>query len=280
MAAVIFHEPVFATIVESGDQLYFYEVGTTTDLTVYLDAALAAPAPQPIVADAAGRFPPIYIDSTGNPPKVVLDDASNVQKWTADEYPIEDTAALTQDVAQLKLDVEEAEGDILTLQSSDQQQDAELADHESRIATLEGEEGLGLIGAGARVRRTSDQTAQIGDTTVSFDSTDFDDASISVSNVLTVPTGVTRVIVTAGVRVLQNDSGLIAGRIEKNSSGFSGQPNDQRLAPGAPVTPGFNLSTGEVNVSAGDTFQFVVTHALGGAQTILAGAWMNMVIMK
>lgn len=145
MSAIIFHEPVFATIVESGDRLFFYEVSTTTDLTVYLDADLATPAPQPIVADSAGRFPPIYLDSTGNPPKVVLEDSDSVQKWATLEYPIEDTASLAADVAQLQIDVEAVEGDTLTnseaitaLQSDVSDNDTELADHETRIEALEG----------------------------------------------------------------------------------------------------------------------------------------------
>lgn len=142
MAAILFHEPVFATIVESGDQLYFYEVGTTTDLTVYLDSGLSTPAPQPIVADSAGRFPTIYLDGTGNPPKVVLDDSDDVQKWTTDEYPIDDSAALASDVAQLQTDVEAVEGDLLTAESEIDQLEVDVADHEGRITALEDETGV------------------------------------------------------------------------------------------------------------------------------------------
>lgn len=137
MAAILFHEPVFATDVGSGFEMFFYEVGTTTDLTVYLDAALSTPAPQPIVADSAGRFPPIYMDGTQNPPKVVLFDPESVQEWTLDEYPLEDTASLAQDVAQLQLDVEAVEGDLLTAESEIDQLQIDEADHETRITQNE-----------------------------------------------------------------------------------------------------------------------------------------------
>lgn len=144
-SAIIFHEPVFATIVESGDRLFFYEVGTSTDLEVYLDAALTTPAPQPLTADAAGRFPPIYLDSTGNEPKVVLNDSDDVEKWTADEYPFDDLTSVSGDVAQIQSDLEQVEGDVLALQASDTQQDADIADHETRITTLEDDNSLAPI---------------------------------------------------------------------------------------------------------------------------------------
>lgn len=105
MAAVIFHEPVFATIVESGDKLYFYEVGTTNTLTVYTDFALTTAAANPLVADSEGRFAPIYIDATGNDPKVLLTDSLDVQKWTVDRYPIEDLTTLAADLDQAELDI-------------------------------------------------------------------------------------------------------------------------------------------------------------------------------
>lgn len=142
MAAVLFHEPVFATIVESGDKLYFYEVLTTTDLTVYLDAALTTPATQPVVADSAGRFPPIYIDATGNPPKAVLTDTIGVAKWTCPEYPINDLSAISQDVAQLELDGDAVAGDLLIAASDIDQLQTTAADHEARIAAFEGDTSL------------------------------------------------------------------------------------------------------------------------------------------
>jgi len=281
MSAVLFHEPVFATIVESGDQLYFYEVGTTSDLPVYLNASLSTPAPQPLTADAQGRFPPVYMDSTGNPPKVVLEDANSVEKWTTDEYPFEDVSAVAGTVAQIQEDLEDAEGAILSLESTQSQQQSTLNDHEDRIEDLEAiETGIGLVGSGARVRRTSDQTAFPGQITVQFNTTDFDDGNMVSSNVLTVPSGVSRVIVTAQLRWQQNSTGNFSAFIRRNNSGFSGQPIDNRYLADAPVGMAANLSTGILSVSAGDTFQLVSDNAGGSSSTIQSGTWMNMVVMK
>lgn len=138
MAAVLFHEPVFSTQIESGDKLYFYEVGTTTDLTVYTDFALTAAATQPVVADSDGRFVPLYIDATGNDPKVVLADSSDVEKWTCDRYPVDDLTQL-----QIDLDAAEAaiivnQGAIATAEADIDALELESVDYETRITALEG----------------------------------------------------------------------------------------------------------------------------------------------
>lgn len=145
MAAVLFHEPIFATEVASGDQLYFYETGTSTTLTVYSDAALSASLSQPVTADSAGRFPAIYFDPTAANPKVVLKDSSDVEKWTVNEYPIEDTASISQDLSQAQTDITAVEGrmttaesDIDTLQADVSTLQTESTDYDSRITTLEG----------------------------------------------------------------------------------------------------------------------------------------------
>lgn len=80
----------------SGGALYFYEAGTTTDLTVYSDADLSVPHSQPVEADSSGRFPPIYLP-VGDFKVVLKDDVGGSTIWTADEVPgtPEETAALT-----------------------------------------------------------------------------------------------------------------------------------------------------------------------------------------
>ena len=138
MAAIIFHEPIFSTQVESGDKLYFYEVGTTTDLTVYTDFALTTAASQPVVADSDGRFAPLYINFTGNDPKVVLTDSSDVEKWTVERYPIEDTSSLASDVAQNTSDITALDGRVTTNEADIDTLETESADYETRITTLEG----------------------------------------------------------------------------------------------------------------------------------------------
>lgn len=46
----------------SGAQLKFFEPGTSTPATVYMDADCQWPHPHPVVASGAGEFPPIYFD--------------------------------------------------------------------------------------------------------------------------------------------------------------------------------------------------------------------------
>ncbi len=151
MSAILFHEPNWSTQIESGDKLYFYEVGTTTDLEVYTDFALTTPASQPVVADSNGRFAPIYIDSTGNDPKVVLTDSDDVEKYTVARYPIED-------ITTLAANLDAAEADIATLEGNDATQDADIstlqtesADYESRIAALEAASNLVIGDIAARL---------------------------------------------------------------------------------------------------------------------------------
>ncbi len=48
----------------SGALLYFYVTGTLNAQTVWTTSAQTVAHPQPVVADAAGRFAPIYMDSS------------------------------------------------------------------------------------------------------------------------------------------------------------------------------------------------------------------------
>lgn len=48
----------------AGAKLYFYQSGTTTQITIYQDSGKAASHTNPVVADAAGRFAPIWVDTT------------------------------------------------------------------------------------------------------------------------------------------------------------------------------------------------------------------------
>lgn len=70
-------------IVIPGARLYFFDAGTTTPRTVYADGGLTVPLPQPVVADADGRFPVIYLPT--GPYKISLHNASGVLVYTADE---------------------------------------------------------------------------------------------------------------------------------------------------------------------------------------------------
>lgn len=64
--AVLFDSGIFSVIgVASellvGAKLYWYASGTSTPLATYADEDLTVPNTNPVVADAAGRFPPIYL---------------------------------------------------------------------------------------------------------------------------------------------------------------------------------------------------------------------------
>ncbi len=155
MAAVLFFEPIMQTNVESGDRLYFYEVGTTTALSVFTDFELSAAHSQPVVADSDGRFAAIYIDATGNDPKVVLEDALLVEKWTLLRYPIEDITTLAADldtaeaaIVTLAGRVTENEDDVVSLQSESADYESRIAVNESAITALEGSTALSPV-AGA-----------------------------------------------------------------------------------------------------------------------------------
>lgn len=70
----------------SGAKLNTYEVGTTTPQATFLDSALTSPAANPILTDAAGRFPDA-IFAQALQYKFVLTDASDntlqtVEPWT------------------------------------------------------------------------------------------------------------------------------------------------------------------------------------------------------
>lgn len=68
--------------VEAGAQLFFYDTGTDTPKNTYSDEGLAIPNPNPVVADADGRFPNIFLMSGDY--KVVLKTDTNITLWTAD----------------------------------------------------------------------------------------------------------------------------------------------------------------------------------------------------
>lgn len=60
----------------SGALAYFYAAGTSTDIVVYSDDALATPRTQPVVASASGRFPQVFLPYQSY--RVKVTDASGV----------------------------------------------------------------------------------------------------------------------------------------------------------------------------------------------------------
>lgn len=75
-----------ATASLSGAKLFVYDAGTTDNAAVYTDAAESVQHPQPIVADAAGRFANIFAPA-GQSYKVVLKTSADVTVITRDDIP-------------------------------------------------------------------------------------------------------------------------------------------------------------------------------------------------
>jgi hypothetical protein len=70
----------------SGAKLYFYQAGTTTDITTYQDSGAGTPHAQPVVADASGIFAPIYVNNSTY--KVVFKTAADVTILTVDNISL------------------------------------------------------------------------------------------------------------------------------------------------------------------------------------------------
>ena len=77
---------------EVGDQLYFYDVGTTTPQPVYADGALSVTLDQPIEADARGMFPAIYLNSTPGTYRQRLTDADDALIFDDDDISVPQAA--------------------------------------------------------------------------------------------------------------------------------------------------------------------------------------------
>jgi len=68
-----------------GAKLYWYAAGSSLEQATYSDADLTIANPNPVVADASGRFPEIYLQNL--PYKYILTDAHDVVLVTRDNYP-------------------------------------------------------------------------------------------------------------------------------------------------------------------------------------------------
>ena len=123
MASVLYSNPVMGTQIQTGDKLYFYQAGTSSLLTVYTDEALTAPAPSPIAANADGRFVALFFASADGDAKVVLESTFGVEKWTVDNYPVNDLSGIiaqsgqnASDIGALEVALGIAESDIDALE--------------------------------------------------------------------------------------------------------------------------------------------------------------------
>ena len=190
MAAVLLPSFKIGQIYGSGAKMYMYEVGTTTDLTVYQEFALSNAHTQPIVANSNGVFPDIYLDATANDIKIVVTDADDVELFTLARYPIEDITTLSAD-----LDTAEAslvtlagrvttnETDIDTLQTESTDYESRISTNETDIAALQGASApTGAVAAAFFVGQTNPTFAQsTGFSGVSKNSTGQFDLTFSVA---------------------------------------------------------------------------------------------------
>ena len=75
----------------AGGQLFTYESGTVTPLSVFADPGLTTPLPNPVVADANGRFGSVWL-SPSQPYKIQLftaatpDNPTGSQIWSVDPF--------------------------------------------------------------------------------------------------------------------------------------------------------------------------------------------------
>jgi microcystin-dependent protein len=76
-----------------GDQLYFYNAGTSTPQPVYADGALSVARDQPILADARGMFPVIYLSPTPGVYRQKLTDANGVLIFDDDDIDVAQAAS-------------------------------------------------------------------------------------------------------------------------------------------------------------------------------------------
>jgi hypothetical protein len=105
--------------------------------------------------------------------------------------------------------------------------------------------------------------------------------SSGASTRLTVPTGVTKVIVAGNIDWAAGATGVRRVNFLKNGSGFSGGAADYRAA----ATSEFhrqNIVSDVLDVTAGDYFEMQVTHTQGSALNITNGnlTWFAMRIVQ
>lgn len=92
-----FSPPGQTTFTLSGAKARFYNAGTTTLRTVYTDQTLTVPHPDPLVADASGRWAQAFV--SGGPVKVVVTQADDSTGYTLD--PCEKVAAAGAGASQI-----------------------------------------------------------------------------------------------------------------------------------------------------------------------------------
>lgn len=103
MSAVLFREQPRAlsgAATLPGASMSFYAEGTDDQVAVYADRGRTIELPNPLVANAAARFPPIYFDLDAMP-RVVLESAAGAEIWDEDPlqvFPGSDTNIPLDDV--------------------------------------------------------------------------------------------------------------------------------------------------------------------------------------
>lgn len=127
---------------------------------------------------------------------------------------------------------------------------------------------------GARVRRTSNiSIANNTVTAVSWQNADLNTDSIwslGAPTRLVVPTGVTKVRLSAGARWTATGGGLAQISMMKNGAQFHGAPAFD--GPGSSVQD-MNIASSPVSVTSGDYFELNVWQNSGAARSVAAFEW-------
>lgn len=160
----------------------------------------------------------------------------------------------------------------------------------SKKATLQQIVDLVPAGGAFRGALVSKNNAQsVPDNTnaaVSWETEEYDTDSIhdnaTNNSRLTVPTGVTRVILRANIKWAANATGRRNTVILKNGLSFAGAPAVEQQAPTGPASVGQNLVSAPVLVTATDFFEVSVVQTSGGNLNINLGteSWFSMEVIE
>lgn len=121
-------------------------------------------------------------------------------------------------------------------------------------------------------------------TAVAFNTEDYDTSTIhdNVTNNtrLTVPSGVTKIRLSAGVKWANNATGRRSIVLNKNGAAFQGQ-GAMTVDAGASINHELNVTTGVIAVSAADYFEVIAFQDSGGALNVLSNesTWFSMEIV-
>lgn len=250
----------------SGAKLYFYATGTTTPKNTYSDAALSTPNTNPVIADAAGRWPAIWMSDEAY--RVVLKTSGDATVWTADDVRVADPAATDDLPDYLRLDgTTEPTADIPF--GGNKLTDLGEPNDDADAATKAYVDGRTSF-RGALARRTvaSGGIFQDGVSSLAiWDSAAYDTSGFLTSGAtrLTIPSGsgIERVRLTTQIFIDQ--AATSPGTIIIRRNGSSAFPEARRVHPiGSQF---YSAETPVMEVNEGDYFEVYLAQTSGGTRS-------------